>query len=71
MTRSARPSSCWIDSSRVAIAREIRERPVNVDLMCGLAALTVSPSVVRAWESRGMLMASVVVVSSPSVATMS
>ena len=40
-------------------AGRCRERPVNVDLMCGLAALTVSPSVVRAWESCGMLMASV------------
>ena len=39
--------------------------------MCGLAELTVSPSVVRAWDSCGMLMASVVVVSSLRVATMS
>ncbi len=60
-----------MDSSRLAIAWEIRERPVKVDWMCGLAALSVSPSVVSALESCAVSMSSVRVVSSPSVATMS
>ena len=71
VTRSARPSSVWMPSSRLAIAWEMRESPLNVDLMCGLAALMVSPSVVSAWESCGTLIASVVVVSSLRVETMS